>query len=175
MQILLKSEQISEVVEKCSKWIKDILGQGKDVAVIGVKSRGDILAKRVVDAIESSYDGQICFGSLDITLYRDDVYDHQPDQQPVLRSTEIDFDITDKTIILVDDVLSTGRSVRAAMDALIEFGRPSAIKLAVLVDRGGREYPIQPDFFGAKVDVDNSKRIEVSFVETNDIDRVAID
>ena len=114
-------------------------------------------------------------GTLDITLYRDDLNSPQSNSQPQVRTTEIGFDIDDKIIILVDDVLYTGRSTRAAMDALIDLGRPKAIKLAVLVDRAGREFPIQADYAGYKTDVAPGKLVQVNLVESDGKDEVVVE
>ena len=114
-------------------------------------------------------------GTLDITLYRDDLNNPQGNSQPQVRTTEIGFDIDDKIIILVDDVLYTGRSARAAMDALVDLGRPKAVKLAVLVDRKGRELPIQADYAGYKTDTDPGKLVQVNLVESDGRDEVVIE
>jgi pyrimidine operon attenuation protein/uracil phosphoribosyltransferase len=112
---------------------------------------------------------------LDITLYRDDLNTPQSEVQPKVRTTEIGFDIDNKIIVLVDDVLYTGRSARAAMDALIDLGRPKAIRLAVLVERAGREFPIQADYIGYKIDVAPNKLVQVNLVESDGKDEVVIE
>ena len=142
--------------------------------MIGIRSRGEILARRLQKTLDEHFSGQILSGTLDITLYRDDI--NEPKEiQPTVRSTEIDFDITDKLILLVDDVLHTGRSVRAAMDALTDFGRPRLMRLAVLVDRGHHEYPICADYVGVKTDVEKTLSVCVQFTETDKEDRVTIE
>jgi pyrimidine operon attenuation protein/uracil phosphoribosyltransferase len=141
------------------------------IAVVGIRSRGDILAKRLVKLIESRGTKVANQGVLDITLYRDDL--DQVGGQARVRATEINFDIRDYVIILVDDVIFTGRTVRAALDALMDLGRPKAIKLAVLVDRGGRELPIQPDFVGMKLP-DANVHAQVKFVETDGEDKIIL-
>ena len=153
MDDFLKSNEIDRIINDCVGWICYNFSKDDDIAIVGVRSRGVILAERVVTNLGKKFGKDIPTGTIDITLYRDDLDDPHSEEQPQVRSTEIDFDITGKKIILLDDVLYTGRTVRAAMDVLIEFGRPSVIKLAVLIDRGGRELPIQPDFVGQKMSV----------------------
>ena len=134
MKTLLDREQLKQTITQISGQIKSDIPPDTDIAVVGIRSRGEILAQRLHDSLSDYFSGQIFSGTLDITLYRDDI--NEPKEvQPTVRSTEIDFDITDKLILLVDDVLHTGRSVRAAMDALTDFGRPRLMRLAVLVDR----------------------------------------
>ena len=174
MKTLLDKEQIDAAIQQISEQIKSDIPADAEVAVIGVRSRGEILAQRLQKTLESHFGGRLFSGTLDITLYRDDL--HEPkENQPAVRSTEIDFDITDKLILLVDDVLHTGRSVRAAMDALTDFGRPRLMRLAVLVDREHHEYPICADYVGIKTEVDESLSVRVQFTETDKEDRVTIE
>ena len=118
------------------------------LALVGVRTRGVPIARRIARALREITGDEIPTGALDITLYRDDLMRHAVGPQPIVRRTEIPFSIDDQKILLVDDVLYTGRTIRAALDALIDFGRPQAIQLIVLVDRGHRELPIRPDFVG---------------------------
>ena len=120
----------------------------ENVVLIGIKTRGIPVASRIANKIEAIEGQKILTGEMDITLYRDDLSEKQID--PVVNSTKIDFDITDKTVVLVDDVLYTGRTVRSALNALMDVGRPKSIQLAVLVDRGHRELPIRADYVGQK-------------------------
>jgi len=174
MKTLLDTKQVNIAIEKIAEQIKSDIPADMDIAVIGIRSRGEILAQRLQKALEGYFSGQLFAGTLDITLYRDDLNEPK-ESQPTVRSTEIDFDITDKLILLVDDVLHTGRSVRAAMDALTDFGRPRLMRLAVLVDRGHREYPISADFVGVKTDVDELLLVRVQFTETDTEDKVTIE
>ena len=174
MKTLLDTEQVNETIRKIIEQIKSDIPAHTDIAVIGIRSRGEILAQRLQNALVSHFSGQLLSGTLDITLYRDDLNEPK-ETQPTVRSTEIDFDITDKLILLVDDVLHTGRSVRAAMDALTDFGRPRLMRLAVLVDRGHHEYPICADYVGIKTEVDQSRSVYVNFTETDKEDRVTIE
>ena len=141
----------------------------------GIKNRGAYLGVRIAAKIEKIAGVKVPVGALDITLYRDDLNSPQSDAQPQVRTTEIGFDIDDKIIILVDDVLYTGRSTRAALDALIDLGRPKAIRLAVLVDRTGREFPIQADYAGFKTDIAPGKVVQVNLVESDGKDQVVIE
>ena len=144
----------------------------EEIAIIGIKTRGAFLAERIAKNIENIENIKIPVGALDITLYRDDLTEVA--QQPVLRSTEIDFDITKKNIILVDDVLYTGRTVRCALDELIDFGRPAKIQLAVLVDRGHREFPIRPDYVGKNIPTSKNESIEVRLREEDGKEEVVV-
>lgn len=141
-------------------------------AIVGIRSRGEVLARRIVKQLESRGLRDIAYGCLDITLYRDDLAEIGP--AAVVHKTEIDFDVTDRVIVLVDDVLFTGRSVRSAIDALVDLGRPKAIRLAVLVDRGGRELPIQADWVGVK-SADPKGHVRVLLSETDGKDAVEVE
>ena len=173
MEILLNTDQIKAAIRAIVDQIKSDIPADTDIAVIGIRSRGEILARRLQELLQGYFTGDILSGTLDITLYRDDLNEPKS-TQPTVRSTEIDFDITHKLVLLVDDVLHTGRSVRAAMDALTDLGRPRLMRLAVLVDRGHHEYPICADYVGIKKDVDESKLVQVHFTETDNEDRVFI-
>ena len=145
----------------------------ENVVLIGIKTRGVPVATRIANKIEAIEGQRVDAGEMDITLYRDDLSKKQID--PVVNSTKIDFDITDKTVILVDDVLYTGRTVRSALDALMDIGRPKAIQLAVLVDRGHRELPIRADYVGKNVPTSRNEIISVKFMECDKEDSVSIE
>lgn len=136
----------------------------QDVCLVGIRTRGVFLAERLRRAILQIEEVDMPCGILDINLYRDDLA--SVTQQPVIRETLIDFDVTDKKIVLVDDVLYTGRTIRAAMDALVDLGRPAVIQLAVLVDRGHRELPIRADFVGKNIPTSRTQTVRVSLGET---------
>ena len=175
MKIILNADQInSALIDLAAKIASDTPAK-VDIAVIGIRSRGEILAQRLSALLSKKFAKTVPCGTLDITLYRDDINDPQGDAQPTVRSTEIPFDISEKIIILVDDVLYTGRSIRAAMDALIDLGRPKAIRLAVLVDRGHRELPIQADYTACSVDVAPDQSVQVCLAETDEKDQVIIE
>jgi pyrimidine operon attenuation protein / uracil phosphoribosyltransferase len=174
MEVLLSSDKIADCITALADKIIEHIARTDKIAIIGIRSRGEVLAKRLSDILSKKLGFQIPNGTLDITLYRDDLNNPQGQEQPVVRSTEIGFSIDDTIIILVDDVLYTGRSTRAAMDALIDLGRPKAIRLAVLVERTGRELPITSDFAGYKIDLPADKSIQVNFVESDGKDRVIV-
>jgi pyrimidine operon attenuation protein / uracil phosphoribosyltransferase len=148
-----------------------------DLALVGVRSRGVPLARRLAHALKQISGEDVPTGALDITLYRDDLMRHQVGPQPVVRKTEIPFSIDNRTIVLVDDVLYTGRTTRAALDALIDFGRPKAIQLVVLVDRGHRELPIKADYVGKNVPTASQESVQVRLREVDAVenDEVTID
>ncbi|MGD8499588.1 MAG: bifunctional pyr operon transcriptional regulator/uracil phosphoribosyltransferase PyrR [Phycisphaerales bacterium] len=171
----MDSAQIEQILTDLTGQIISDIPAHVDAAVIGVRSRGEVLAQRLSARLSKELGKDVPCGTLDITLYRDDLNSPQGTAQPQVRTTEIGFNIDDKIIILVDDVLYTGRSTRAAMDALIDLGRPMAIKLAVLVDRVGRELPIQADYAGYKGDAAPGKLVQVSLVESDGKDEVVIE
>jgi len=175
MKVILNSEQIEQILEDLTSRIISETPPRLDIAIIGIRSRGEILAQRLSDRLSSELGKDVPCGTLDITLYRDDLNSPRGSSQPQVRTTEIGFDIDDKIIILFDDVLYTGRSARAAMDALIDLGRPKAIKLAVLVDRVGRELPIQADYAGYKTDVAPGKLVRVFLSESDGKEEVVIE
>ena len=142
------------------------------LAIIGIRARGDALASRIRDAIRSHEGVLVPLGAIDITLYRDDLT--RIGYAPVVRESAIPFSVDDRVVILVDDVLFTGRTVRAAMDALVDYGRPRAIRLAVLVDRGHRELPIRADFVGKNLPTTPTDDVRVHLREVDDRDEVEI-
>lgn len=144
-----------------------------NLALVGIRTRGDVLARRLASAIERIEGAPVPVGVLDITLYRDDL-DRRADRPTVAR-TDVPFEVAGRTVVLVDDVLYTGRTVRAALDALVDLGRPAAIQLAVLVDRGHRELPIRPDYVGKNLPTSSRERVAVRLVETDGVDEVVIE
>lgn len=144
----------------------------KDVIIVGIRKRGVPLAERLSSIIENIEGVHIPIGVLDITLYRDDLA--HMSYQPLIQETHIDEDITNKTLVLLDDVLYTGRTIRAALDALIDLGRPKKIQLAVLIDRGHRELPIRADYVGKNVPTATKETIAVKLTDTDDCDKVFI-
>ncbi len=175
MKVILDSGQIDDTLRKLAEAIVSDIQPDHGLTVIGIRSRGEILAQRLSVLLSQKTGRDVPCGTLDITLYRDDLNSPQGTSQPQVRTTEIGFDIDNKIIVLVDDVLYTGRSARAAMDALIDLGRPLAIRLAVLVDRAGREFPIQADYAGFKTDVEPGKLVQVNLVESDGKDEVVIE
>ncbi|RMC24165.1 MULTISPECIES: bifunctional pyr operon transcriptional regulator/uracil phosphoribosyltransferase PyrR [unclassified Lactobacillus] len=146
----------------------------ENLVLVGIKTRGIYLAKRIHDRIEKLEGVDVPLGQLDITLYRDDRHDASLKQDPVVNSTTVDVDVNDKNVILVDDVIFTGRTIRAAMDALMDLGRPSSIAVAVLVDRGHRELPIRADFVGKNIPTSSHEQVAVNVEEIDHQDSVEL-
>jgi pyrimidine operon attenuation protein/uracil phosphoribosyltransferase len=145
---------------------------GEDVVLVGIKTRGVTLAQRIADKIGGIESATPAVGALDITLYRDDL--GLKAEQPLVRGTEIPFALKGRIVVLVDDVLFTGRTIRAAMDALMDLGRPRVIRLAVLVDRGHRELPIRPDYIGKNLPTSRREMVAVMLREHDGVDGVVI-
>lgn len=169
-EILLDSEGMDRAVTRISHEILEKNCGAKTLVLIGILSRGADLAKRISGRIREIEKADVPVGLLDINLYRDDV--HSKLDQPIIQRTEILFDIVDKNVILVDDVLFTGRTIRAALDAIVDFGRPSSIQLAVLIDRGHRELPIRPDYVGKNIPTSKDDRVFVRLTERDGDDAV---
>lgn len=167
---IMDEQDIARALTRIAHEILERNRGSSDLVVVGIKTRGAPLAQRISTNIRKIEGREVPVGSLDITLYRDDLFT----RQPVVRKTEIPFDLTNKQIILVDDVLFTGRTIRAALEALIDFGRPDSIQLAVLIDRGHRELPIRPDFVGKNVPTSKSERVVVKLKETDGEDCVTL-
>jgi pyrimidine operon attenuation protein/uracil phosphoribosyltransferase len=144
------------------------------LVVVGIHRRGAVLASRIKRLLDDLLEVEVPLGDLDISFYRDDVGAHSPGSQPVVHASHIDFDVSDRTVVLVDDVLFTGRTVRAAIDALFDYGRPRRVQLAVLCDRGHRELPIRPDYVGKNLPTAREERVNVSLEESDGVDRVTI-
>ena len=175
-KILMSKDDIKQTVKRLAKEIVEKNRSIKDLAIVGIQTRGVFIAKRILDEIKSANPSEdsknIPFGTIDTTLYRDDFA--TMDEPPALKETEINFNINDKNIVLIDDVLFTGRSIRAAIDQLIDFGRPKSIQLAVLVDRGHRELPIEPNFVGKKIETSREEQVSVELEESDGQDRVVV-
>ena len=145
-----------------------------DLALVGIRTRGVPLARRIARALKEINGDDVPTGALDITLYRDDLMRHAVGPQPLVRRTEIPFSIDDRKILLVDDVLYTGRTIRSALDALIDFGRPRSIQLIVLVDRGHRELPIKADYVGKNIPTSLTQSVQVHLTEIDGRDEVEV-
>lgn len=169
---ILDKGAIDKSLERIAHEIIEHFKEIDEIAIIGIKNRGALLGERLAAKIAQISGTQPFVGSLDITLYRDDLT--QASEQPVVHATEIDFPIDGKRIVLVDDVLFTGRTIRCALDALIDFGRPAQIQLAVLVDRGHRELPIRADYVGKNVPTSRKEVVEVRLQETDGRDEVVL-
>jgi len=169
---ILDKDAIDRALERIAHEIIEKLEPIDEIAIIGIKNRGAYLGTRLAGKIDMMAGERPLVGSLDITLYRDDLT--QASEQPVVHATEIDFNIDKKKVILVDDVLFTGRTIRCALDALIDFGRPSQIQLAVLIDRGHRELPIRADYVGKNVPTSLKEVVEVRLEEVDGKDEVVL-
>jgi pyrimidine operon attenuation protein/uracil phosphoribosyltransferase len=145
------------------------------MALVGIHTRGAVLARRLHTLVGELTGSEVPLGDLDISFYRDDLPGRDPAAQPVVHSSHIDFGLDDRTVVLVDDVLFTGRTVRAAIDALFDYGRPARVQLAVLADRGHRQLPIRPDYVGKNLPTARDERVFVRLEETDQVDEVAID
>jgi len=175
VEIILDKNQIARQLDIIAQQIIHDVPPGASLAIVGIRSRGETLGRRLHKKLQDlSPQMDIDYGTLDITLYRDDL-NQMGYQQPTVRATEIDFNIDDRLIVLVDDVLNTGRTARAALDALVDLGRPHAIRLAVLVDRGHRELPISPDYTGKAIDTPSDKRVHVYLHEVDEKEEVVVE
>ena len=172
-KLILDAKAIAQKVEALSEAIaKEFSGRMDQLAVVGIQTRGVLLAQRVVKRLREISGQPIPLGVLDITLYRDDV--HAIADQPEVKETNLDFDIEGRPIILIDDVLFTGRTVRSALNALIDYGRPECIQLAVLVDRGHRELPIMADFAGLTLATQRGDVVDLNLGEMDEEDSVRL-
>lgn len=169
---LLSADQIGRTLQRLAHQIVEQSGGAKNLAFIGIRRRGVPLAERLAGLVRDSTQVTVPVGTLDITLYRDDLSTVGP--QPVVHSTEIDFPVDDRDLVVVDDVLYTGRTVRAAMNGLFDLGRPHRIRLCVLVDRGHRELPIEATFVGRSVETADSEIVEVRLKEIDREERVML-
>ena len=170
----MDAERVARTLARIAHEILERNQSVEELALVGIRARGVPLAKRLAQNIREISRHEVPTGALDITLYRDDLMRHAVGAQPVVRRTEIPFSIDDKRILLVDDVLYTGRTIRAALDALIEFGRPKSIQLVVLVDRGHRELPIKADYVGKNLPTSLSESVQVHLMEIDGRDEVEI-
>ncbi|OGN84229.1 MAG: bifunctional pyr operon transcriptional regulator/uracil phosphoribosyltransferase [Chloroflexi bacterium RIFCSPLOWO2_02_FULL_71_16] len=172
MTTLLSADDVRRAIARIAHEIVERDRDPSRIALVGIRSRGDVLAQRLHAAIQANEGVDLPLGALDITLYRDDLT--RIGHAPVVRTTEIAFSVDDRILVLVDDVLFTGRTIRAAMDALVDYGRPRAIRLAVLVDRGHRELPIRADHVGKNVPTQLGDDVRVHLVEVDGRDEVEL-
>ena len=177
-QVLLDADAISKALSRIAHELIERNADLDRVALVGIQTRGVPIASRLRRLVTERSGVALALGALDITFHRDDVHvrdgGRPPGRQPVVRSTSLPFSLEGLTVVLVDDVLYTGRTIRAAIDALLDFGRPARVQLAVLVDRGHRELPIRPDYVGKNVPTARDERIQVELVEVDEIDRVLL-
>ncbi len=175
MPVVMDADRMDRTLTRIAHEIVERNRGVEELALVGIRTRGVPLARRLARLIQEIQGHAVPTGSLDITLYRDDLMRHAVGPQPLVRKTEINFSIDDKRILLVDDVLYTGRTIRAALDALIDFGRPKAIQLVVLVDRGHRELPIKADYVGKNLPTSLSQSVRVHLMEIDGRDEVDIE
>jgi pyrimidine operon attenuation protein/uracil phosphoribosyltransferase len=177
-RVLLDEESIRRTLSRIAHEIIERNDDLDTVALVGIHTRGVPIAQRIRRLIEERSGEELALGQLDITFHRDDVHvraGQAPRRaQPLVRDTKLDFDLEGRTVILVDDVLYTGRTIRAAIDALFEYGRPERVQLAVLADRGHRELPIRPDYVGKNLPTTRGERVQVELVELDEVDRVVL-
>jgi pyrimidine operon attenuation protein/uracil phosphoribosyltransferase len=175
---LLDEEQVRRTLSRIAHEIIERNDDLDSVALVGIHTRGVPLAQRLRRLVEERSGVELALGQLDITFHRDDVHVRAGSAprraQPLVRDTKLDFELEGRTVILVDDVLYTGRTIRAAIDALIEYGRPDRVQLAVLADRGHRELPIRPDYVGKNLPTSRGDRIQVELLEIDEVDRVLL-
>jgi pyrimidine operon attenuation protein / uracil phosphoribosyltransferase len=170
---VLDREDMRRTLVRISHEIVERTG-GHDVAIVGIHRRGAVLAARLHELVSELVDQDVPLGDVDISFYRDDLAMRHPDHQPVVHSSHLDFPVADHTIVLVDDVLYTGRTVRAGIDVLFDYGRPARVQLAVMADRGHRELPIRPDYVGKNLPTSRDERVNVRVEEIDGIDEVTI-
>ena len=175
MPIVMDADRVGRSLMRIAHEILERNRGADNLALIGIRARGVPIAIRLAANIKAAGGPDVPTGSLDITLYRDDLMGHQRGPRPILQRTDLPFSIDDRTLILVDDVLYTGRTIRAALDALIDFGRPTAIQLVVLVDRGHRELPIRADYVGRNVPTSRHQSVQVRLLEIDGRDEVEVD
>ncbi len=175
MPVVMDADRIARTLTRIAHEIVERNRGVEDVALVGVRTRGVHLARRIARSLREITGHEVPTGALDITLYRDDLMRHAVGPQPLVRRTEIPFSIDNRTILLVDDVLYTGRTTRAALDALIDFGRPRGIQLIVLVDRGHRELPIKADYVGKNLPTSLEESVQVCLQESDNRDEVVLE
>jgi pyrimidine operon attenuation protein/uracil phosphoribosyltransferase len=174
MPVVMDADRLARSLTRISHEIVERNRGIEDLALVGIRERGVPIARRIARQLLEITGRQVPTGALDITLYRDDLMRQAVGPQPLVRSTDIPFNIDERVILLVDDVLYTGRTIRAALDALIDFGRPKAIQLIVLVDRGHRELPIKADYVGKNVPTSRRESVQVRLQEVDGHDEVVI-
>ena len=174
MPVVMDADRIGRALIRIAHEIVERNKGVEDLALVGVRTRGVPIARRIARALKDITGDDVPTGARDITLYRDDLMRHAVGPQPVVRRTDIPYSIDARKILIVDDVLYTGRTTRAALDALIDFGRPKAIQLVVLVDRGHRELPIKADYVGKSLPTSPEESVQVRLEETDGVDEVLL-
>jgi pyrimidine operon attenuation protein/uracil phosphoribosyltransferase len=172
--VVLDREDLRRTLVRIAHEVVEKNPGGEGLALVGIHTRGAVLASRLHTLVSELSGSDTPLGDIDISFYRDDIDQRQPGAQPIVHSSHLDFELDGRTIVLVDDVLFTGRTVRAAVDALFDYGRPDRIQLAVLVDRGHRELPIRADYVGKNLPTSRDQRVNVRVEETDGVDEVSI-
>jgi pyrimidine operon attenuation protein/uracil phosphoribosyltransferase len=173
-KIVLEHDDLRRTLKRIAHEIVEKNPDSTGLAIVGIHTRGAVLARRLHALLGELTDADLPFGDIDISFYRDDLGAKAPATQPVVHASHIDFDLSERTVVLVDDVLFTGRTVRAGIDALFDYGRPRRVQLAVLCDRGHRELPIRPDYVGKNLPTAREERVNVRLEETDGVDEVTI-
>lgn len=172
-ETVLDAAGLANAIGELATGVAKLIGDPERAALVGIHTRGATLARRIHAQLAENQGWDLPLGFLDITLYRDDL--SRLAENPLVRRTDLDFDLEGKVIVLLDDVLYTGRTIRSALDAIIDYGRPEVIRLAVLIDRGGREFPIQPDFASLTVDTAPGQIVKVHLTENDEQDEVVLE
>jgi pyrimidine operon attenuation protein/uracil phosphoribosyltransferase len=174
-KVVLERDDLRRTLRRIAHEIAEANPEAERLAIVGIHTRGAVLARRLHSLIGELTEAETPIGDLDISFYRDDVGAQPPaGNQPVVHASHIDFDLAGRTVVLADDVLYTGRTVRAAIDALFDYGRPQRVQLAVLCDRGHRELPIRPDYVGKNLPTARGERVNVRLEEIDEVDEVTI-
>ncbi|MGB7589351.1 MAG: bifunctional pyr operon transcriptional regulator/uracil phosphoribosyltransferase PyrR [Solirubrobacterales bacterium] len=173
-KVVLERDDLRRTLRRIAHEIAEKNPPPDSLAIVGIHTRGAVLARRLHALLGELVATEIPIGDIDISFYRDDVGAASPSSQPVVHASHVDFDLSDRTVVLVDDVLFTGRTVRAAIDALFDYGRPERMQLAVLCDRGHRELPIRPDYVGKNLPTAPGERVNVRLEEIDEVDEVTI-
>jgi pyrimidine operon attenuation protein/uracil phosphoribosyltransferase len=173
-KVVLERDDVRRTLQRIAHEIAEKNPDPGGLALVGIHTRGALLARRLHTLLGELTEVELPIGDVDISFYRDDVGAKAPASQPVVHASHIDFDLTGRTVVLVDDVLFTGRTVRAAIEAVFDYGRPQRVQLAVLCDRGHRELPFRPDYVGKNLPTAREERVNVRLVETDEVDQVTI-
>jgi pyrimidine operon attenuation protein / uracil phosphoribosyltransferase len=173
-KVVLDRDDLRRTLRRIAHEIVEKNPGSNSLALVGIHTRGALLGRRLHDLISELSGASVPLGDIDIAFYRDGIEARGPDAQPEVRSSHLDFDLAERTVVLVDDVLYTGRTARAAIDALFDYGRPDCVQLAVLVDRGHRELPIRPDYVGKNLPTAPEERVYVRLEEEDGVDEVSI-
>jgi pyrimidine operon attenuation protein/uracil phosphoribosyltransferase len=173
-KVVLERDDLRRSLQRIAHEVAEKNPDPEGLAIVGIHTRGAILARRLHTLLGELTDVDLPIGDVDISFYRDDVGAKAPGAQPVVHASHIDFDLTGRTVVLVDDVLFTGRTVRAAIEAVFDYGRPDRVQLAVLCDRGHRELPFRPDYVGKNLPTSREERVNVRLEESDEVDQVTI-